>query len=66
MLMVRPTCLKRCHQNAHTERPEDLGWSSFRHYATGCVGRVEIESEWTARQRERAEGKLASAIEVRH
>lgn len=40
------------------ERPEDWEWSSFRHYATGCVGRVEIESEWTARQRERAEGKL--------
>jgi putative transposase len=27
--------------------PEDWQWSSFRHYATGCAGRVEIESEWT-------------------
>ena len=27
------------------ERPEDWQWSSFRHYATGCEGRVEIESE---------------------
>jgi hypothetical protein len=27
------------------ERPEDWEWSSFRHYATGCEGRVEIESE---------------------
>ena len=34
-------------------RPEDWLWSSFRHYATGCEGIVEIESEWTARRRER-------------
>jgi putative transposase len=26
-------------------RPEDYRWSSFRHYATGEVGIVEIESE---------------------
>ena len=38
--------------------PEDWPWSSFRHYATGRKGRVEIESEWTARKRERAAGKL--------
>lgn len=35
------------------ERPEDWRWSSFRHYATGCEGPVEIESQWTARWRER-------------
>jgi len=35
-------------------RPEDYRWSSFNHYATGEVGTVEIESEWTARRRERA------------
>ena len=40
------------------ERPEDWEWSSFRHHATGFVGRVEIESEWTARRRERAAGRL--------
>jgi len=34
------------------QRPEDWQWSSFRHYATGVVGTVEIESEWTARRRE--------------
>jgi hypothetical protein len=34
-------------------RPEDWPWSSFRHYATGCEGIVEIESEWTVRRRER-------------
>jgi putative transposase len=34
-------------------KPEDWPWSSFRHYATGEVGIVEIESQWTARRRER-------------
>jgi putative transposase len=34
-------------------KPEDWPWSSFRHYATGEVGVVEIESQWTARRRER-------------
>jgi hypothetical protein len=29
-------------------RPEDWQWSSYRHYATGLRGTVEIESEWTA------------------
>lgn len=36
------------------ERPEDWLWSSFRHYATGIGGPVEIESQWTARKRELA------------
>ncbi len=35
------------------EKPEDWEWSSFRHYATGVEGVVEIESEWTGRKRER-------------
>jgi putative transposase len=35
------------------KKPEDWCWSSFRHYATGEVGAVEIESPWTARKRER-------------
>jgi putative transposase len=48
------------------ERPEDWEWSSFRHYATGCEGRVEIESEWTARMRERAAGRLCPALEPPH
>jgi putative transposase len=48
------------------ECPEDWEWSSFRHYATGCEGRVEIESEWTARKRERAAGKLCAAVELPH
>jgi hypothetical protein len=28
--------------------PEEWPWSSFRHYATGEIGTVEIESQWTA------------------
>jgi putative transposase len=30
------------------DKPEDWPWSSFRHYATGHSGPVEIESPWTA------------------
>jgi REP-associated tyrosine transposase len=33
--------------------PEDWEWSSYRHYSMGVEGRVQIESEWTARKRER-------------
>jgi len=33
------------------EKPEDWPWSSFRHYATGVEGAVEIESQWTAFRR---------------
>lgn len=47
-------------------RPEDWEWSSFRQYATGCAGRVEIECEWTARQCERAAWKLCEAVELPH
>ena len=43
------------------ERPEGWEWSSFRHYAIGIEGRVEIESEWTARKRERAVWETMSA-----
>jgi len=49
--------LKYIHRNpvkrGLVERPEDWAWSSFRHYATGVVGTVEIESLWTAQRRER-------------
>jgi hypothetical protein len=48
------------------ERPEDWEWSSFRQYAAGCAGRVEIECEWTARKREREAGRLCSAVELPH
>jgi putative transposase len=45
-------------------RPEDWRWSSFLHYATGEVSVVEIESQWTARRRERAGVFLAAAVRV--
>jgi len=48
------------------DRPEDWEWSSFGHYVTGAEGRVEIESEWTARKRERVAGKLCAAVELPH
>jgi len=34
------------------QKPEEWAWSSFRHYATGLEGTVEIESFWTASRRE--------------
>ena len=33
--------------------PAEWEWSSFRHYSQREVGRVEIESEWTAHDREK-------------
>jgi len=35
--------------------PDEWKWSSYRHYALREIGTVEIESEWTARDRETAE-----------
>ena len=50
--------LKYIHRNPVVRglvaRPDDWPWSSFRHYATGEIGPVEIESNWTALRRERA------------
>ena len=43
------------------ERPEDWRWSSFRHYATGDRGVVDIESFWTAALREK-EGLLLKIV----
>ena len=48
------------------ERPEDWEWSSYRQYATGGEVRVQIESEWRARKRERAAGRLGPAKELPH
>jgi putative transposase len=36
------------------DTPEQWQWSSFRHWLTGEIGRIEIESEWTWNRRERA------------
>ena len=49
--------LKYIHRNPVSrglvKAPEDWAWSSFLHYATGVVGTVQIESEWTASRRDR-------------
>jgi putative transposase len=48
--------LKYLHRNPVTRglvaKPEDWPWSSYRHYASGVEGVVEIESHWTACRRE--------------
>jgi putative transposase len=43
-------------------KPEDWPWLSFRHYATGVAGVVEIESLWTAARRG---GRLPDGWEMR-
>ncbi len=35
------------------QNPEDWPWSSYRHWLSGVEGTVEIESQWTARKREK-------------
>jgi putative transposase len=45
---------------------EDWEWSSYRQYATGCAGTVEVECEWAARKRKRAAGRLCPAVELPH
>jgi putative transposase len=46
--------------------PAEWRWSSFRHYSLREVGIVEIESEWTARDREQKEsGDAAPRIFLR-
>jgi putative transposase len=51
--------LRYIHRNPVTRGlvvgPEDWVWSSFRHYAGGEAGQVEIESQWTARKREQSD-----------
>jgi len=42
------------------ERPEDWPWSSFRHYLTGEIGPVEIESHWTFTRQERGSSSHSS------
>jgi putative transposase len=47
--------LKYIHRNPVRRglvgKPEDWQWSSFRHYATGVEGVIEIESQWMAFKR---------------
>jgi putative transposase len=48
--------LRHMHRNPlkrrMVENPEQWAWSSFRHYATGEIGTVEIESFWTGARRD--------------
>ena len=44
--------------------PEEWEWSSFRQWASGSEGRVEIECSWTARKRERM--GISPALTVTH
>ncbi len=37
------------------KQPEAWPWSSYRHWLTGEIGRVEIESHWTWNRRETAD-----------
>jgi putative transposase len=49
--------LRYIHRNPVTrglvKEPDAWIWSSFRHYSTGEAGVVEIESPWTAADRDR-------------
>jgi putative transposase len=53
---ARSEVIRYIHRNpvkrGLVEKLEDWQWSSFRHYATGVRGAVEIESEWTASLRD--------------
>ncbi len=58
--------LRYIHRNPVTRglvaRPEDWEWSSFRAWSRGEKGRVEIECQWTARERER----MGQPLMLRH
>lgn len=45
-------------------KAEEWPWSSFGHYATGVVGVVEIESQWTAMRRTGTEPNLRQRGEI--
>ena len=52
--MVKPGYLHRNPvKRGLVKEPEDWRWSSYRHYAFREIGVVEIESEWTANDRDR-------------
>lgn len=52
---ARSEVIRYIHRNPLTrglvDKPEEWAWSSFRHYATGVEGTVEIESQWSAFRR---------------
>jgi putative transposase len=48
------------------KKPEAWAWSSFRHYATGELGAVEIESFWTGARRDGLKGPSSLNRHPRH
>jgi putative transposase len=42
--------------------PQDYPWSSFRAYALGEIGPVEIECQWTAARREMSRGSWSPTL----
>ena len=47
-------------------KPQDWEWSSFRHYAKGEIGIVEIESFWTAARREALQNPRSQKRDLGH
>ena len=64
---ARSEVIRYIHRNpvarGLVKSPEDWPWSSFRHYATGVKGPVEIESHWTAFWRR---NHLPEGIRIEH
>jgi putative transposase len=58
--------LKYMHRNpvrrGLVANPQDWPWSSFRHYLTGGIGTVEIESEWTSWRRDHPESSAPPTL----
>jgi putative transposase len=58
--------LKYMHRNpvrrGLVANPQDWPWSSFRHYLTGDIGTVGIESDWTAWRREHLEASVTPTL----
>jgi putative transposase len=64
---ARSEVIRYIHRNpvvrGLVERPEDWPWSTFRHYASGVKGTVEIESKWTAFGRG---NQLPEGVKIKH
>jgi hypothetical protein len=46
--------------------PEDWAWSSFRHYAKGVEGTVEIESFWNGARRDQLRDPRSQSRDLGH
>jgi putative transposase len=54
------------NQQTSLKKPEQWVWLSFRHYLTGEIGTVEIESHWTGWRRILAPcSRIAGAVTCR-